>query len=128
MTILRAPTSWLTSLAALSPPAPSMSAFQFEPVGPSNQAGASNPPSGLSINSGSQIISGLGTGVDSWLIVQPWAARQLAGGNAPSMPSEQLQLSRECACDFRGAWPAVFQALGFTAFTPTNNQMPTLGC
>lgn len=130
MTILRASASWLTSLAAIaaSPPAPSMPPYAFAPVGPPSQLGASNPPSGVTLNAAGQAIAGLGTNVDSWITIQPWAVRQLAGVNGASMPAEPLQLSKECAGDFRGSWPAVFTALGFTPFTPGANSVPTLGC
>jgi hypothetical protein len=65
---------------------------------------------------------------DAWIIIPPSIVQQLSGGNIASMPSEPLQLSQEMAANFLGAWPAVFQALGFTSFVPTVGAIPTMNC
>jgi hypothetical protein len=119
--ILRAPVSWLSALPALS--------YRISPVTPPSQAGTSSlgPSGALTLNAGTQKLT-LPGALDAWIIIPPSIVQQVSGGNIASMPGEALELSQECAADFRGNWPAVFQALGFTSFVPTVGAIPTMCC
>jgi hypothetical protein len=131
MTILRASSAWLTAMNTLNG-AGSNPSYRFAATAPPSQMNASTtlsssqvPPTTL--NLGSQTISAPGS-IQANVIIPSALVRAVAGVNSASMPSEALQLSAECACDFQGAWAAVFLALGFTPFVPTVTPVPVMSC
>jgi hypothetical protein len=141
MTILRAPASLLTAVSAQMPGTPlgaGGSAYIVPTYGPS-QAGASGFAGGgpqllpaTIFSAASQKIT-LPGGMDGQLVITPPLLRQVVNQLFPTfslgnLPTEPLQLSQECAANFLGMWPAVFQALGFTSFVPTVGAIPTMNC
>jgi hypothetical protein len=141
MTILRAPVSILTFALAqmISTPLGAGGPAYIVPTYPPSQLGASGfavgGPQllpGTVFNAASQKIT-LPLGMDGQLVITPLLLRQVVNQLFPTfdlgrLPSEPLQLSQECAANFLGGWPPVFQALGFTSFVPTVGQIPTMNC
>ena len=141
MTVLRAPIPLLnvvltqmigTSLGAGGP-------GYIVPVAPPSQLGASGGSNaGIQLspstvfNPSSQKIA-LQFGADAILVItapllRTLVTQSLASFDVGRLPSEALSLSQECCANFQGSWPAVFQQIGFTAFTLTVGYVPSLNC
>jgi hypothetical protein len=62
-----------------------------------------------------------------WLEVPSQWVQQLAG--LVTMPANgPLQLTSECGIDAYGNWATVFQAIDFTAYTPTVLPVSPVNC
>ena len=130
--LLQASTSWLNSLIALAGGASGNlrlvvatprddRPFDQSYIGSVN----STPPTDATIagfiNSTTKAITVPGAAAlgPLWLEIPNSWVKTIAGAQGNNMPTERLQLSTDCGADFQGAWGAVFQALGFTSYSPS---------
>jgi hypothetical protein len=141
MSIRRATTAFMTSVAAFitaqaaNPTNAAALGITLEAINPPSQAGSSSAslittPATVAaaINAGALTIAN-NAASPMWLTIPSAALRAILGGQIASLPSEPLQLSQECACNFLAGWDAVFAAapLSFTTFAATA-AVPTLNC
>ena len=142
MTILRAPSSFLTALAAAATAGtiPSFHVLpggggngglqlvspQVEPVSVAQAYVGSNAAIAALIVPASRSISlPVGFPGPLWLrIPSAWlpVLLGLAPGMTPTM--DPFQMSIECCTDIQGAWTAFFTALGWTPYTPVAVNWP----